>query len=147
LVIWTIPPGPQELVEVLGAVAPQHLVLFDRNARLDSAREFLQRLTSLVKYDVTSRGGRCEIGRLAAALGHRNITIRKGIDWLEARGIISVIHDDGDTLMLDRAERRPADYLDAVYQDLQSLLEETAAYRTFFSRAEARSLLPREWRQ
>ena len=147
LVIWTIPPGPQELVEVLGAVAPQHLVLFDRNARLDSAREFLQRLTSLVKYDVTSRGGRCEIGRLAAALGHRNITVRKGIDWLEARGIISVIHDDGDTLMLDRAERRPADYLDAVYQDLQSLLEETAAYRTFFSRAEARSLLPKEWRQ
>ena len=147
LVVWTVPPGPQELLEVLEAVSPRRLVLFDVNARLDTPREFLQRLTGLVKYDVTSRGGRCQVSRLAAALGHRGLTVRKGIDWLEARGLISVIHAEGDELMLDRAERRPADFLDTVYRELQALLEETAAYRAFYSRVEARSLLPREWRQ
>jgi hypothetical protein len=47
-------------------------------------------LTGLLKHDITQRSGRVNLPRLAAALNQRLITARKGIEWLEAAGQISV---------------------------------------------------------
>ena len=142
LVIWTVPPGPQELAQALEVASPQRVVLFDQYADLDSARLFLSKLTGLLKYDLRARGGRCRVAALAAALGHRERTVRQGIEWLAARGQITIIDENNHTLLLDFAHRRPADDADSVYQELQSLLAETAAYRAFFRRTDVRALLP-----
>jgi single-stranded-DNA-specific exonuclease len=142
LVIWTVPPGPQELAQALEVASPQRVVLFDQYADLDAPRLFLAKLTGLLKYDLRARGGRCSVAALAAALGHRERTVRQGIEWLAARGQIRIIDENNHTLLLDFAHRRPADDADSVYQELQSLLVETAAYRAFFRRADVRALLP-----
>ena len=144
LIVWTVPPGPEELSQVLEAVAPRHIIAFDQSAELDAAPVFLPRLTGLVKYDLTARGGRCNIADLAAALGHREQTVRKGIEWLVARGMVVVINEENGVLLLDKANKPPANYTETVSRELRSLLDETAAYRNFFRRADIGSLLSRK---
>ena len=145
LVIWTAPAGPQELRQALAAVMPGHVVVFDQIASLDAPQPFLARLISLVKYDLNVRGGRCRIADLAAAMGHREQTVRKGVEWLVARGQIVVINEEDGVLLLDRANRPVEGRAEDLYRQLRVLLDETGAYRSFFRRADLRALFTQTW--
>jgi len=145
LVIWTAPAGPYELRQALAAVMPGHVIVFDQTAGLDAPQPFLNRLIGLVKYDLNVRGGRCRVADLAAAMGHREQTVRKGIEWLVARGQIVVISEEDGVLLLDRANKPTEGRTEDLYRQLRVLLDETAAYRSFFRRAELRPLLTQTW--
>jgi len=144
LVIWTVPPGPQELGEALATVMPGHIIVFDQISNLDAPQAFLSRLAGLVKYDLTARGGRCSVADLAAALGHRERTVRQGVEWLVARGQVVIINEENGVLLLDKANKPPASYAEATNRELRLLLEETAAYRSFFRRADLGALFSRK---
>jgi single-stranded-DNA-specific exonuclease len=128
LIIWTAPPGPAELASALQTVDPATVYLVATEPVAVRLRPFLERLAGMVKHDLQARGGRVNVRRLAAVLGHREATVRAGLAWLVGQGQLSVVNSEGDTLTL-QVGGEPSPDLPGLEARLQRLLDETAAYR------------------
>ncbi len=139
LVIWTAPPGPDELTWAMQAVNPDRVYLFAFEPATARLRIFIERLTGMVKHDLRTRGGRVDTRRLAAALGHREVTVRAGLDWLATRGQLRIVETGEDTLTLE-AGGEPSSDSEKAQSHLRRLLEETAAYRRHFRTAPTETL-------
>jgi single-stranded-DNA-specific exonuclease len=152
LAIWSTPPGPRELREVLLRVSPKRVFLFGVDPGLDQPRQFLMRLAGLVKRAIRAEGGRARLSILAAATAQREVTARAGVRWLAARGDVVVVEEQGDEIWLARAgsdvaeDQTPSascansDVAQAEAR-LASLLQDTRAYRRHFTRADAETLI------
>jgi len=140
LVIWSAPPGPRELEAALAQVSPRAVALCGMINVTDRIEPFLRRLAGLLKHDLRQRQGQVYLPALAAACGQRLATVRKGIEWLEARGQIVIEQWNGDDLTIawGTGEKQVAPDLET---ELRVLLSETAAYRAYFRRADARQLV------
>jgi single-stranded-DNA-specific exonuclease len=152
LAIWSAPPGPRELREALLRLSPNTVCLVGVDPGLDQPQRFLMQLAKLVKRALRTEGGRVELSALAAATAQREETARTGIAWLAARGDIVVLEErdgelqlapgEGDTAARrDRFDDRASPDLARTVSRLRSLLEETAAYRAYFLRADAETLI------
>lgn len=142
LVVWNAPPGPGEWRAALAAVGPRAVALFAVDAGWDDLETFVRRLTGAVKVALSEREGRADMQRLAGALGQRAATVRAGLDWLAARGIIGG-WDEIDGVAHIGAGPGPGqpDALTGARERVEAHLRETSAYRDAFRRAAARSLL------
>ncbi len=142
LVIWTIPPGPAEMNAVLRSVNPKKVLLFAINPGMDEFEAYVRRMAGLVKYALASSQGRVSLQSLAAATSQRLATTRAALSWLQAEGHIQITHQQGDSAWLTQGEGKPGDNLPEATQRLKAALGETAAYRTFYLRAEHRGAAP-----
>jgi len=143
LAIWTVPPGPRELRAAIERANPEAVYLFGVDPGLGKTAVFLRRLAGLVKRILTSAQDeppRTTFGWLAAATAQREATVRAGLLWLVTRGIIEA-DTDGDQITLSPGTGRPARDLGEIEAAVSALLAETAAYRAFFGRADADTLL------
>jgi single-stranded-DNA-specific exonuclease len=134
LVIWSAPCGWRELELALQRVKPRTIYLCAAGQPDDKLEAFLKRLGSLLKHDLNRRGGQVEVARLAAALGHRTITARIGIEWLEANGQISVVEWADDHISIAAGAGIQTEELDPLRAKLKALLSETAAWRANYRR-------------
>lgn len=141
LIIWTTPPGPTELRTVLEKVSPATVYLFGIDPGLDHPETFLKRLAGLTRYALSSNQGRANIKTLAAATAQRKTTVRQGIAWLVARGHLVMLGEDGDEIRLAEVNYTVSADLPQIAAQLRALLEETAAYRTYFARADKETLV------
>ena len=143
LAIWTAPPGPAELRAVLARVKPTRVYVFGLDPGADRPDLFLRRLTGLVKHALSAREGRAPVAALAAAAGQREGTIRLGLAWLAARGHLRVVDESEEGLRLAPGDGRSAPEAELKVLDarLKGVLEETAAYRTYFQEADAAVLV------
>lgn len=141
LAIGTIPPGPAELGAVLEKVAPQKVYLFSVDPGTDQPQAFLQRLAGLVKHALRVRQGQVSLSALAAATAQRQATVRAGIAWLEARGHLRLLAETEDEVYLAEGDGVVKERLPQVTAWLRALLEETAAYRAYFTQADKESLI------
>ncbi|MBN2550231.1 MAG: single-stranded-DNA-specific exonuclease RecJ [Anaerolineales bacterium] len=141
LVIWTAPPSRGVMQEALERVSPQQVWLFSIDPHLDQPEAFITRLAGLVKFALQRQTGRVELERLAAAMAHRQGAVRKGLEWLEARGDIEINGEENNQVKLSAGDRRIQPELELVAQELDLLLEETAAFRAYFDRAEPEFML------
>jgi hypothetical protein len=128
LVIWTAPPGPSELEAALQIVRPDTVYVMGHFPQVRRFRPFVERVAGMVKHDLRTRGGRVDVPRLAAALAHRQETVRAGLAWLAACGQIGIVEEVGDVVIV-RAGSESMPHLADVQAHLHELLEETAAYR------------------
>ncbi len=145
LVIWTTPPGPEVLEAARAKVEPQMITLFLVDPGLDATATFMSRFVGLIKYALNHRGGQVEMAALAAAMAHRETTVRTALTWLVARGDVEVVRRDAEGPVLRRAPgeadlARAAD----LAADLTALLMETAAYRRHLRQADIEALWLRE---
>jgi len=142
LIIWTAPPGPVEWRTVLEKVAPETVYLFGIDPGLDHPEAFLRRLAGLTRYALNSHQGRVNVSTLAAATAQREATVRQGIAWLAARGHLVVLSEEGDVIQLAEGDQvvDPKGFQKPL-GSLNALLEETAAYRAHFARAEEETLI------
>ncbi len=134
LVIWSAPCGWRELETALQHVKPRTIYLCNAADHADSMEAFLKRLGSLLKHDLNQRGGQVTVARLAAALGHRTITARKGIEWLEASGQISVTRWTDDHIVIAAGTGQKTEDSETLHAELKVLLAETAAWRAYYQR-------------
>lgn len=141
LVVWTVPPGPAEFRAALQAVQPQRVYLFGRPAGVTDLESFLKRLAGLVKYALANTAGQVELTTLAAALAHRESTVRQGLEWLAARGHLTIAGEQAGKVTLAAGTGVPTSALPRIATQLQALLDETAAYRAYFAAAEAAALV------
>jgi single-stranded-DNA-specific exonuclease len=142
LVIWTTPPGPGELRAVLKRVSPEVIYLFGIDPGLDRLEEFVKRLAGLTKHALSANQGSAQIATLAAATAHRETTVQAGLAWLAARGYLMVLDEDSDEIQLVAGGQVNSADLPRITGQLEALLEETAAYRAHFARAEKDTLMP-----
>jgi single-stranded-DNA-specific exonuclease len=141
LAVWTTPPGPNELQQAMKEVSPETVYLFGIDPGLDDPEKFLQRLAGLVKRALNADQGQVEISTLAAATAQREATVRAGLDWLAGRGHIALLDADGDRVSLAAGDRKTRADLPQAMARLRTLLEETAAYRAHFARADPETLI------
>ena len=140
LILWSTPPSPRELRALIETVSPHAIYLFGVDPGLDEPDAFLARLAGLVKHTLKNNNGIAYLPTLAAAMAHREVTVRLGLAWLEEKGHISVEREmeSGKTQL--RAGKEPGYALNDVAMTLKSLLDETAAFRAHFRNAKADTL-------
>lgn len=141
LVIWTTPPGAPELRAGLARVSPRTVHLFGVDPGLDHPKGFLTHLARLVKRAIATQAGRIELCALAAGTAQREETVRAGLAWLAARGDVVVLEERERSLQLAPGDESTSGDLSKTVTRLRELLEETAAYRAFFARADAEALI------
>lgn len=134
LAIWSAPPGPDELREVFEFVRPPRLVLFAVDPQADTLQGFFARLSGLVKYAIQRQGGQLHLDKLAAAMAHRRLTTRRGIDWLVGMGHITIVHEQEEMLWLVIGGQADPKVLQSALEEVTELLDEARAYRAFFTR-------------
>jgi single-stranded-DNA-specific exonuclease len=133
LAIYTTPPALVELRKVLEIVQPKKLHIFAVTPTEEKAEDYLSRLAGLCKFALNKREGKTTIHELAAAMASRESAVEIGLDWLAAGGQLAVeINDDEVTLSGATLEKNP--YLQSeLFIALRGILNETAAFRKFFS--------------
>jgi len=142
LAIWTIPASPEELHAAVKKVQPRTVYLFAITNPIEQPEAFLFRLAGLLKNVINHRSGKITCSELAAATAQRVITIRKGLEWLVSQGQITIQAEKGDELVVSTGNSL-ADTAGGfrLRREIQSLLEETAAYRGHFKHADKDTLL------
>lgn len=140
LVVWTAPPGQDIYQQALATVKPRRIYLVGQPSPFDTLPAFMKQLLGLVKYALTHKEGEVYLAELAAALGHRQTTVRLAIDWLVAQGKLSIYADEGEILVLRPAQALPRPESATIESLLQAALAETAAYRQFFRTASLATL-------
>jgi hypothetical protein len=141
--IYTTPPSSADLRGALETVRPKKVYLFGVSPAPEKADAFLARMAGLAKYAINQKSGNVTIGELAAATGQREGAIRLGLEWLAAGGHVSIQREDG-AVFLSQGIGESNQYLQReLYIAVRGILEETAAYRAHFQRADAQSLM--EW--
>lgn len=155
LVIWTPPPGPEVLHDVIQRTKPATIFLFSVMPRTDDLNYYLNRLAGMVKYCLHQEGGQTPLGRLAAGLAQREITIRKGLQWMmEAGYFLWTEPQPGQILFkqpespelegenqVDQKNPRPLPSAGGAEASLKLLLEETRSYRNYYARADRSRLV------
>ncbi|HEY9152754.1 MAG TPA: hypothetical protein VIN60_07705, partial [Anaerolineales bacterium] len=138
--IYTTPPSPAELRAVLEIVKPKTIYLFAVSPETEKTDEFLSRLAGMAKFALHQRGGKVSVRELAVATAQREAAIRLGLEWLAAGAHIKVEGENGE-LNLANDDGIANQYLQSeLYIAVKGLLEEAAAYRAYFAKADSKTL-------
>ncbi len=141
LVIWTLPSSVDELTYVLKQVQPNTVVIIGEDPGTDDPQQFVKRFAGLVKYALSKRNGEVRIETLAAAMAHREVTIRLALNWLEAKGNVTW-EEVWDGIQLSAGDRPDYERQRKLTARLKTSVEETSHYRAYL--AEDRSRLKRQ---
>ena len=89
---------------------------------------------------INQREGKVTLLELAVVTAQREKAVQIGLAWLAAGGHISVESQNG-TILLSRGKGESNPYLQKeLFVAIRGILEETAAYRAHFARANSESL-------
>jgi single-stranded-DNA-specific exonuclease len=141
LVIWTIPPGPDEIRSVLEVVKPVRVYLFAVDPGLDQPETFLKRLAGLVKGYLKNTNGIASLNVIASRTAQRVSTIKLGLEWLEGRGHIKILSIDEDEASITAGDKVPKSDSLKRSSHLNSGLAETAAFRRYYRSANKDNLV------
>jgi single-stranded-DNA-specific exonuclease len=141
LSIYTTPPSPAELRRALEIVKPRTVYVFGVSPAQEKPDEFLSHLAGLCKYVLNQRRGKVNLQELASAMAARESAVRIGLEWLAAGGHISVL-SEGEALVISRGNGETDQYLQKeLFIAVRGILEETAAYRAHFARADMDNIM------
>ncbi|MGE0102082.1 MAG: single-stranded-DNA-specific exonuclease RecJ [Blastocatellales bacterium] len=142
LIVWTVPPGPEEWEAALTTVEPERIFLFGQQPEEPRLESFLQRLGGMLKFVISSRGGVTGIDELAAATAQRPSTIRYALLWFQQTGRLHVgIDKDGGVTIAPRPQPSAPPAAPSLEALIRNSLGETAAWRRNFGARRPRAPL------
>lgn len=136
LVIWSSPPSPTVLADVLHRVNPSEIVLFAVNPRADSMNGFISHLGSVVKEAISEQKSRV-LDVIAGELAHTTEAILAGLDWLAVRGHITIENIVDGVVTVREGGIKTPDQHNPTTAKLAHVLQETAAYRGLYKTLES----------
>lgn len=140
LVIYTTPPSPADLRAVLEIVKPKIVHVFGVSPAKEKTDEFLARLAGMAKFAINNKGGKVSVNELAVATAGRVNAVRVGLEWLAAGGHVTAVPAD-EAVLLSAGNGEANQYLQKeLLIAVRGILEETSAYRDYFSRAKIENL-------
>jgi single-stranded-DNA-specific exonuclease len=141
LVLWTTPPSPDEMRLVIEKVDPRRVYLFAVTEPSESPETFIGRLAGLLKFAINHRDGRVPWSELEIATAQRSATVRAGVQWLVSQGKFCRTKNELDELIVSKGDGTlDLSGASRLWAEIQSLIAETNAYRTYFRLAEKDSL-------
>jgi single-stranded-DNA-specific exonuclease len=141
LAIYTTPSSSSDLKSALEIVKPKKVYIFGVSPKPQKADEFLSQLAGMAKYVINNKAGKVSVRELAVATAQRESVIRIGLEWLAAGGHITV-SDDAEAVLLSAGNGEAHQYVQKeLYVAVKGILEETAAYRVYFARANIESIM------
>ncbi len=141
LAIWTIPPGLIELQAAILRVKPRKVYFFANDPGMDNPKSFLERLLGLIKYRIKHSQGNTTISYLATATAQKTSTAKLGLEWLIAKGYITIKSIADDEIMVENAGNRVSKDGSAITTLLNSALSESAAFRRYYIKADPDRLI------
>ena len=142
LVILTAPPSQPTLFEMIHLVMPGKITFMDLPGSNDTLVDFSKMLMGLVKYGFNHKDGCIDIHEIACAMCQTETTIRAGMDWLVSLGKLSILNRENNVLKLSITDLPASTTESAARKKLLKMLEETAAYRSYYKRCGTSQLLP-----
>ncbi len=140
LILWTIPPSPQELHLALEKVHPKTVYLLGTSDGNSTPEAFIERLSGLLKYAVNKQAGKVNLSALASATAQRILTVRTGLEWLVSQGKIESRPELADEWIVSFGASPKTPEGTRLWTEMLSLLAETAAYRDYFKQADKDTL-------
>jgi single-stranded-DNA-specific exonuclease len=137
LIVWTTPPSREEFRAALEAVRPAQVFVFALDPGMDDGRSFLERLAGLAKFALNRKAGQASYAELAAATAQRTAVVRAGLALLALRGQVTVVEAPEGGLRLSPGGAPDEARAAALDNQLRALLDETAAFRAHFRKAQA----------
>jgi single-stranded-DNA-specific exonuclease len=139
--IYTTPPSLADLRAALEIVKPKKVYVFGVSPSAQKADEFLSQLAGMVKYVINNKNGKTSARELASAIAQRESLVRIGLEWLAAGGHVSVVPEE-EALILSTGNCEGNEYVrKELYVAVKGILEETAAYRAHFAKADVNNLI------
>ncbi len=134
--IYTSPPSHAELRQALSIVKPKVIYVFGVSPAPEKPDEFLSHLAGLCKFVLNQRRGRVTYPELASAMAARESAVRIGLEWLAAGGHVAIVPEE-EAVVLSKGNDEANQYLQKeLFIAVRGILEETAAFRAYFSNAD-----------
>jgi hypothetical protein len=126
---------------LLDQTAPEIVFWYGQPVPNDQLEPFLSRLSGLVQFAIKRRGSITTLPTLAAALAQGERATQRGLDWLVAKGYVTIHSQAGKELEIKNDGMPDPNQASRIEKDLAYLLAETAAFREFCRKADLRALL------
>lgn len=144
LAILTTPPSVADLKLALKLVKPKKIHVLGISPLPQKTDEFLSQLAGMAKFAINNKGGMVSINELAVATAQRLSAVKIGLEWLAAGGHVSIA-PDGEAIIVSAGNGEANQYLQReLFIAVKGILEETAAYRAYFSTAAVEHLISGE---
>jgi single-stranded-DNA-specific exonuclease len=140
LIIWTAPPSQAVLQETLRQVSPETVIAIGLDPNVDNVNKLIYRLGGLVKYTLRHKGGSVPLSALASACASTKEIVRIGLQLWEAFGEIQLDFDGEDITISPGEHTLDNEKVKLLTQILNSLIDETRAYRRFFRTADLNAI-------
>jgi single-stranded-DNA-specific exonuclease len=140
LAILTPPPSMAVLQQALELVSPSEVILFSLPLVNDSLKGFLTEIAQQIKKSQGAEQTAFSLLHLAGILGHTVETVLAGLRWWQLRGDL-VFSINGDQVTIIRSNSQPSLEIHSHTLLLQDLLKESAAFRSYYRRADPSVLL------
>ena len=132
LALWTLPPSPAVLNELVERVRPETIFVFARDPEFDDPMAFFKRFIGLIKYTLQHYNGQTTLEKLAAACAHDKYAMRSALRILPKLGVAAEIDADEQVHL---APVEPVGEMDE--SGIQAVLREAKAFRRAFAQASA----------
>lgn len=135
LAIWTAPPGRAELAQMIAATGAREFFVITQHTPGTTPEAFLRRLAGLVNYALSRYGGEVSVLRLAAATAQRQAAVRQGLEWMAARGELTLSWQDADVAHISAGGMARPAVIEPLQDALRRVLAETRAFHDYFRAA------------
>lgn len=135
LAILNPPPSMAVLQKALKLVSPSEVNLFSMPIGDDSLKGFLAEIAQRIKEALESGQDELSLTRLAGILSHTTETVLAGLRWWQLRGDLE-FSTNGDQVTVSRTKSQISPEIHRHTMRLQDLLKETAAFRSYYRRAD-----------
>jgi hypothetical protein len=125
----------------LEVVKPKTVYILGISPSPQKTDEFLSKLAGMAKYAINNKDGKVSVRELTVATAQRESAARIGLEWLAAGGHVAIV-TQGEAIILSAGNGLSNQYLQKeLFVAVKGILEETAAYRAYFSTASVDQLL------
>ena len=131
LVFLTIPPSVEIMKEIIILTEAEELFITTLHPADKSFKKFVKMLMALIKYNLNHENGIFNITRAAVTLSEKEITIKRGIQYLAARAMLSYEYISYGELLISKEGIEDRGMSNLRAKQLHNLLEESSAFRRF----------------
>jgi hypothetical protein len=142
LVITNIPPDWEILAGLIATVHPEKVLVYDLEPLDGSLQNTITRLAGLLKFAIRGKGGIANVSDLAIQCSQTEGFIRLGVEFLSARGDITV-KTGGESEFILSVPGQEADpgTEKQIENALFHVFQESRAFRDYFRNADLERLI------
>lgn len=131
LVLIAFPPSAEILKEMIILTGAEEIVLSSIIDNTLGFKEFIRLLVGLIKYTINNKNSILNIIDAAVFLSEKEITVKRGLDYLRANGVLSYEYISYHEVLVSKDGSADKGMTNLRGRQLSKLLKESAAFRRY----------------